>query len=307
MKNIILDLIQVSEETAIAASKLVGKNDQIAADAAAVNSMRAGFNKIDFKGKVIIGEGERDEAPMLFIGEVVGASKGDVKYDIAVDPLECTTRCAKGDGGSMVAMVVAEKGHLLAAPDVYMKKIASACHEVDLDASVEENLIAVSTSQGVDISNITVAVLDRDRHSELVNEILSAGAKIKLISDGDIAVAIMACMAGSGVDIYMGIGGAPEGVIAAAAISMLGGKMESKLLFKNESERKRAASMIDCDIDSKFSQEEMSRNGELAFIISGITPGELLSGADNCMIDTICIYRNSTGNILNRRILTNRC
>lgn len=307
MKNLLLDLIQVSEDTAIAAQKLVGKNDPIAADAAAVEAMRAGFNKIDFKAKIVIGEGERDEAPMLYIGEVVGCGAREITYDIAVDPLECTTHCAKGENGSMVAMAVSKSGSLFTAPDVYMKKIASASKEISLEKSIEENLKIISEDKGLDVSDLTVAVLDRDRHSEFVSEILVAGAKVKLISDGDIAAAMMSCINGSGVDMYFGIGGAPEGVIAAAGISMMGGKMEGKLLFKNDSERDRAKSMIDGDIEKILSAEDMSGNGELAFIITGITAGELVGSTDGFITDTICIYRNLLGEVFNRQILTNRC
>lgn len=311
MKNLLLDLINVSEVAAISAAKWIGKNDPISGDMAAVEAMRDGFNKIDFKAKVVIGEGERDEAPMLHIGEIVGGSNGEVQYEIAVDPLECTTRCARNDGPSMTAMAVAQVGMLLPAPDVYMNKIVAMDGDINLDSSVTDNLLAVSQAKGVEVSDLTVAVLDRDRHIEIINEILSTGARVKFIQDGDIAASIISCMPTSGVDMYIGIGGAPEGVIAAAAVSMMGGKMEGRLLFKNKTQKRRAESMFPGDVERKLSIKDLvelnSYRGELAFIMTGVTQGELLGGANECMTDSICIFRDKHGNIYNRQILTNKC
>lgn len=311
MNKLILDLVNVSEIAAISASNFIGRNDPKAADNAAVESMRVALNKIDFKAKIVIGEGERDEAPMLHIGEVIGGATGEIQYDIAVDPLECTNRCAVGDGASMTAILVAESGMLLPAPDVYMSKIAAITGDINLDATIEENLLAVSQAKGVEISDLTLCILDRDRHIEIINRVLSAGARVKLIADGDIAATIMSCIPGSGVDMYIGIGGAPEGVIAAAAVSMMGGKMEGRLLFKNESQRKRAKSMFDRDIDRKLTIQDMiqvnGNMGELVFIMTGITSGALLGGVTNCTTDSIVISRDKYGNIYNRQILTNRC
>jgi fructose-1,6-bisphosphatase class II len=306
MKNLLIDLVNVSEVTAIAASKWIGKNDPIAADKAAVEAMRDSFNKINFKAKVVIGEGERDEAPMLHIGEIVGNANCQVQYDLALDPLECTSRCAKNDGGSMTAIVVAEAGMLLPGPDVYMSKIASVVSDINLDLSISENLSIVSKAKGLKISDLTVAVLDRERHKDIINEIISVGAKLKLIKDGDIAAAIMSCMDNSGVDIYVGIGGAPEGVIASAAISMIGGKMEGKFLFKDEWQKKRAESMLDNPY-RKFTMDEMVSingfKGELTFIMTGVTKSELLEGVNGSTTDSICIYRNRVGNVSHRNIL----
>lgn len=294
MKNLLPDLLNVSKTAAIAASKWIGKNDPIAADKAAVEAMRECFNKINFRARVVIGEGERDEAPMLHIGEIVGNANCEVQYDLALDPLECTSRCAKNDGGSMTAIVVAEAGMLLPGPDVYMSKIASSVSEINLDLSISENLLIVSKAKGVKISDLTVAVLDRERHRDIINEILSVGAKLKLIEDGDIAAAIMSCMNNSGVDIYVGIGGAPEGVIASAAISIMGGKMEGRLLFKDESQRKRAKSMFS-NPDRKFTMDEMVSingiKGELAFIMTGVTKSELLEGVNGSTTTSLCLYR----------------
>jgi fructose-1,6-bisphosphatase class II len=311
MKRLFLDLINVSEMAAISASKFIGKNNPEAADKAAVESMRNTLNKIDFKARIVIGEGERDEAPMLHIGEIVGSGDGEIQYDIAVDPLECTSRCARSDGASVTAILVAEFGMLLPAPDVYMNKIVATVGDINLDASIEENLSTVSKAKGIAISELTVSILDRDRHLEIINQILSAGARVKLIADGDIAATIMSCIPGSGVDMYIGIGGAPEGVIAAAAVTMMGGKMEGRLLFKNNSQRERAQSMFAGEIDRKLTMEEMVQfngyRGELMCIMTGITSGELLGGVTDCTTDSICISRDRYGNIYNRQILTNRC
>lgn len=293
MKNLLPELVNVSKVAAIAASKWIGKNDPMAADKAAVEAMRDSFNKINFKARVVIGEGERDEAPMLHIGEIVGNANCQVQYDLALDPLECTSRCAKNDGGSMTAIVVAEAGMLLPGPDVYMSKIASSVSDVNLDLSISENLSIVSKAKGLKVSDLTVAVLDRERHKDIIDEILSVGAKLKLIKDGDISAAIISCMDNSGVDIYVGIGGAPEGVIASAAISIMGGKMEGRLLFKDESQRKRAQSMFS-NPDKKFTMDEMVSingvKGELAFIMTGVTKSELLAGVNGSITDSMCLY-----------------
>lgn len=311
MQNLILDLINASEITAIATSKFIGKNDPEAADNAAVINMRNALNKINFKAKIIIGEGERDKAPMLHIGELVGSADCKVQYDIAIDPLECTTRCAKGDGPSMTAILIAEAGMLLPAPDVYMNKIVAMTDNINLDSTIEENLLAVSQAKGVTISDLTVSILDRDRHSDIINRVLSSGAKVKLIADGDITAAIMSCVPHSGVDMYIGIGGAPEGVIAAGAVSMMGGKMEGRLVFQDESQKKRARSMYNSDIDRKLTIGDMievnGNKGEMVCIMTGITSGELLSGVTNCTTDSIIISRDKNGTIYNRQILTNRC
>jgi fructose-1,6-bisphosphatase class II len=308
MQNLILDLINASEITAIATSKFIGKNDPEAADNAAVINMRNALNKIHFKAKIIIGEGERDKAPMLHIGELVGSSDCEVQYDIAIDPLECTTRCAKGDGPSMTAILIAKAGMLLQAPDVYMNKIIAMTNNINLDSTIEENLLAVSQAKGVAISDLTVSILDRDRHTDIINRVLASGAKVKLIADGDITAAIMSCVPHSGVDMYIGIGGAPEGVIAAGLVSMMGGKMEGRLVFQDESQKKRARSMCNSDIDRKLTIADMTGNeGEMVCIMTGITSGELLSGVTNCTTDSIIISRDKNGTIYNRQILTNRC
>ncbi len=316
LKYIINDLIGTSEDAALASSKWIGRNDEKAADNAAVESMRASFNQINFKAQIVIGEGERDKAPMLHIGEIVGSDEvSQVQFDIAVDPLECTTKCAQNIGGAMSSMVVAEAGMLLPAPDVYMSKIASLYDVINLDISVEENLKALSQAKQCDVSELEVAILDRQRHKDMINRILQSGAKIKLISDGDIAGAIMTCFP-EGSDMYIGIGGAPEGVIAAAAISMLGGYMESRLLFENHSQKERAASMLQQDPDKKYDVNTLTNfnglldSGEILFISTGVTSGDFIKGVKvndgKIITNTVCIYRDSAGNVFNREINTIR-
>jgi len=311
MQHFILDLINASEIAAISAAKFIGRNDPKAADQAAVESMRDALNKINFKAKIIIGEGERDEAPMLHIGEIIGSANCEVEYDIAIDPLECTTRCARADGPSMTAILVAEAGMLLPAPDVYMSKIVAMTENISLDATIEENLLAVSQAKEVPISDLTISILDRDRHAEIINRVLAAGARIKLIADGDITATIMSCIPHNGVDMYIGIGGAPEGIIAAGVVVMMGGKMEGRLIFQDEFQKKRARSMFDGDVDRKLTIGDMiavnGNKGELVCIMTGITSGELLGGVTNCTTDSIIISRDKYGTIYNRQIITNRC
>jgi fructose-1,6-bisphosphatase II / sedoheptulose-1,7-bisphosphatase len=316
LKNILYDLITTSEDAAIAAAKWIGKNDEKAADRAAVEAMRDAFNRIPFQGKIVIGEGERDEAPMLHIGEMVGADNTNNKqtFDIAVDPLECTTKCARGIDGSMTSMVVSEGGMLLPAPDVYMQKIAAKHPVIDLDKSIEENLKALAEAKECDVSELVVVILDRERHKNIVDEVLSIGAKIRMISDGDIAGAIMTCIPESEVDMYIGVGGAPEGVIASAAVTMLGGYVEGRLIFKDESQVVRAKTMLQ-NPQRKYSGAEMvnmdGSSGEIAFIITGVTSGDLVEGVklfdgDGIKTETLCIYRDKDGMVWNRKVRTLR-
>lgn len=315
LKNILYDLVSASEEAAIAASRWIGRNDEKAADNAAVDAMRKAFNNIKFKGKVVIGEGERDEAPMLHIGEIVGLfdEKDKESFDIAVDPLECTTKCARDIRGAMTSMLVSEGGMLLPAPDVYMQKISARYKVVDLDKPIQENLKRISEVKKCDVSDLKVLVLDRERHTKIVTEVLSAGAKIKMISDGDIAGALMTCIPDCDVDMYVGIGGAPEGVIAAAGIEMLGGYMEGRLIFKDESQIARAKTMLK-NPQRKYSSSEMvdmnGIGGEIAFIITGVTEGDLVDGVkldgDKIQTETLCIYMGKDGKVLHRKIKTIR-
>jgi len=277
---LVLDLVRVTEAAAVSAAKLVGKGDEKAADAAAVDAMRAGLNKMDIQGRVVIGEGERDEAPMLFIGEEVGTGKGP-RVDIALDPLEGTTIAAKAMQNSLAVIAISEEGHLLNAPDVYMDKIAiGPGYEegvIDLDLTPTENIKSVATAKGCSVNDILVCVLDRPRHAAVIEEVRSAGARIKLIGDGDVAGVIDTTNPETSVDIYIGSGGAPEGVLAAAALRCIGGQMQGRLIFRNDDERARAHKWGITDLNRKYSALEMA-SGDVIFAASGVTDGYLLRG-----------------------------
>lgn len=295
---LVLDLVRVTEAAAVAAAKLVGKGDEKAADAAAVDAMRSALNKMDIEGRVVIGEGERDEAPMLFIGEEVGTKNGP-KVDIALDPLEGTTIAAKAMQNSLAVIALSEEGNMLNAPDVYMDKIAIgpgyAEGIVDLDKSPEENIKAVAKAKGCSVSDILVCVLDRPRHGELIDAVRGCGARVKLIGDGDVAGVIDTTNKETSVDIYMGSGGAPEGVLAAAALRCIGGQMQGRLLFRNDDERARAHKWGITDLNIKYSTEDMA-SGDVIFAASGVTDGSLLRGVHT----TACGTRYTTETIVMR-------
>src|SRR5262245_7120528 len=238
-RNLALEVVRVTEAAALAASKLMGRGDEKAADQAAVDAMRRALNSLSIEGTVVIGEGERDEAPMLFIGEEVGA--GGPKVDIALDPLEGTTITAKGGNNALAVVAMAQEGGFLNAPDTYMDKIAVGAGlpdgVVDLDAKPEQNLRELAKAKKVDVSDIVACILDRPRHAELIARVRAAGARIMLISDGDVSGVIATSRPDSGVDIYLGIGGAPEGVLAAAALRCIGGQMQGRLVFRNDDEK----------------------------------------------------------------------
>ena len=278
-RNLALELIRVTEAAALASGRWVGKGDKNAADEAATNAMRRTLDSIGIDGTVVIGEGEMDEAPMLYIGEKVGDGSSPC-VDIAVDPLEGTNICAKGINGAITTIALAPQGGFLNAPDMYMEKIVvgpGACGVIDLDASPTENLQRVATAKKCYIDDLTVVILDRPRHDKMVAEIRKAGARIHLISDGDVAPAIAAAVAGSGVDMLMGIGGAPEGVLAAAALKCMGGDMQGRLVFMNDHERERAVMMGITDFDRVYNAEDMAR-GNVFFAATGVTNGDLLKG-----------------------------
>ena len=276
----VLELVRVTEAAAIAAAKLVGRGDEKAADAAAVVSMRYEFNQLDIKGRIVIGEGERDEAPMLYIGEEVGTGNGP-EIDIALDPLEGTTIAAKAMQNSLAVVALAEKGNLFNAPDVYMEMIAVGPGltkgVVDLDKTVEENVQAVADAKGRHISDMLVCVLDRPRHAEIIEKIRACGARVKLIGDGDVAGVIDTTDPETSVDLYMGSGGAPEGVLAAAALRCIGGQIQGRLTFRNDTERGRAHKWGIEDLDRKYITEEMAA-GDVIFAATGVTDGTLLRG-----------------------------
>jgi fructose-1,6-bisphosphatase II len=278
-RNLALELIRVTEAAALASGRWVGKGDKNAADEAATNAMRRTLDSIGIDGTVVIGEGEMDEAPMLYIGEKVGDGSSPC-VDIAVDPLEGTNICAKGINGAITTIALAPQGGFLNAPDMYMEKIVvgpGAFGVIDLDASPTENLQRVAAAKKCYVDDLTVVILDRPRHDKMVAEIRKAGARIHLISDGDVAPAIAAAVAGSGVDMLMGIGGAPEGVLAAAALKCMGGDMQARLIFMNDHERERAVMMGITDFDRVYNAEDMAR-GNVFFAATGVTNGDLLKG-----------------------------
>jgi fructose-1,6-bisphosphatase II / sedoheptulose-1,7-bisphosphatase len=279
---LVLEMVRVTEAAAINAAKLIGRGDEKAADAAAVEAMRAALNELYMDGTVVIGEGERDEAPMLFIGEKVGSAIGKgPKIDIALDPLEGTTITAKAGPNALAVLACAEEGNLLNAPDVYMDKLAVGPGYPDgiisLDKSPTENVQAVAQAKGVKPDEIIVCVLDRPRHGALIEELRAIGCGIQLIPDGDVAGVIATTNEDTGIDIYMGSGGAPEGVLAAAALRCVGGQFNGRLLFRNEDERARARKWGITDLNKIYVLEELAK-GDCIFAATGVTDGSLLSG-----------------------------
>jgi len=280
-RNLAMEFVRVTEAAAIAAARWVGKGDKIGADQAATNLMRRHFNSLDIDGTIVIGEGERDEAPMLFIGEKVGTKKG-MKVDIAVDPLEGTNPTASGGNNSIAVLAAAPKGNILRAPDTYMDKIAvgpKAKDVIDLDANPKDNIKAVAKKLGKNVEDMTIIIMDRDRHKELIQKVRKTGARIRLIGDGDVSGAIAPSIENSGIDMLLGIGAAPEGVLAAAALKTLGGEIQGRLKFRNDDERKRAVDMgfLD-DIDKKLMMDDMVKGDRAMFAATGVTNGEILKG-----------------------------
>lgn len=273
-------MVRVTEKAAIAAEALAGRGDEKAADAAAVDAMRTAFNAVNFKGRVVIGEGERDQAPMLYIGEEVGTGTGP-EIDIALDPLEGTTLTAKAMSNALAVLAIAPRGGLLFAPDTYMDKIAVGPGYpeglVDLDASPGENIAAMAKAKGVDVSAMTACVLDRPRHSDIIESLRSVGARVHLISDGDVAGVINTTDPRTGIDLYVGQGGAPEGVLAAAALKCVGGQMQGRLVFRNDDERRRAERTGITEFDKKYDLHELA-SGETVFCATGVTNGGLVDG-----------------------------
>ncbi len=283
-RNLALELVRVSEAAALAASNWVGKGDKNAADGAAVEAMRRAFDTVAIDGTVVIGEGEMDEAPMLFIGEKVGLygkTGGGPAMDIAVDPLEGTSLTAKGGPNAMTTVALAEKGGFLNAPDIYMDKLAVGPglpdDIVSLDASMEQNLRELAKAKKCEIGDLTVCMLDRDRHKELMRAARSAGARIMLIPDGDVSGVVAVSQPEAGVDMYVGWGGAPEGVLAAAALRCIGGQMQGRLIYEDDSQIERAKGMGITDPNRIFKLEDMAR-GNVMFAATGVTTGPMLKG-----------------------------
>jgi fructose-1,6-bisphosphatase II / sedoheptulose-1,7-bisphosphatase len=278
-RNLALELVRVTEAAALAASRWMGRGKKNEADGAAVEAMRRAFDFVAISGTVVIGEGEMDEAPMLYIGERVG--HGGPEMDIAVDPLEGTTITAKGGPNAIAVVALAERGNFLHAPDIYMDKIAVGGGlpqgVVDLDAPVAENLRELARAKKRDVSDLVVCTLERDRHAEMIARCREAGARIMLLGDGDVAGVIATATPESGVDLYLGSGGAPEGVLAAAALRCIGGQMQGRLLFEDEAQRTRARDMGVTDPARKYAVDEMAR-GDVMFAATGVTSGAMLRG-----------------------------
>ena len=279
--SIFIEAIRVTEAAAIAAHSMVGRGDEVQADRKAVNAMRFALAQMNIEGTVVIGEGERDKAPMLYVGEKVGTGAGS-KIDIALDPLEGTTICATGGSNSMSVLAITEAGGLLNAPDVYMEKIAiGQQHDsmvIDLDDSPKKNLLNLAKLKNCQVSDLTVVILNRPRHERLIEKVREAGVRIQLIKDGDIAAVIATALPDTDVDMYIGIGGAPEGVLAAAALATTGGQMMSRLKFDDEIQKTRAYSMGIADLNHKYIIKDMARGKDIMFVATGVTSGSLLEG-----------------------------
>ena len=300
-RNLALELVRVTEAAALAASSWIGRGDKNAADGAAVDAMRKAFDTVDISGTIVIGEGEMDEAPMLYIGEKIGA--GGPEVDIAVDPLEGTNICATGGPNSIATLAVAEKGGFLHAPDIYMNKIAVGpdlpVGVVDLDATPGENLRELAKAKKVEINDLVVCILGRDRHKDIIKACREAGARIMLIPDGDVAGVIAVSQPSTGVDLYLGSGGAPEGVLAAAALRCIGGQMQGRLMYEDEAQITRAREMGLSDPHRKLGVADMAK-GDVMFAATGVTGGPMLHGvrrrATTAYTHSI-IMRSKTGTV----------
>jgi fructose-1,6-bisphosphatase class II len=280
-RNLALEVVRVTEAAALASARLMGRGDELGADRAAVEAMRKAFDDLGVRGEVVIGEGERGRAPMLFAGERVGkGGAGDAEVELAVDPLEGTHLCATGAPNAISVVAMGEKGAFLRAPDTYMEKIAvgpGGRGAIDLRRSPTENLRRIADALGKYVEDLTIVVLDRPRHEKLVREIRETGARIKLIPDGDVAGALNTCFPDTGVDVLMGVGGAPEGVITAAALRCVGGDMQGRLQFRDDAERERARALGMKDVEKVLSAEELAR-GNVMVAATGVTNGDFLKG-----------------------------
>lgn len=303
-RNLALEFVRVTEAAALASSEWMGRGDEKAADQAAVDAMRKAFDSVRIDGTVVIGEGERDEAPMLYIGEKVGIKAEDSpKIDIALDPLEGTTICANGGVGSISVIALAESGNFLHAPDTYMDKIACGPMgkgKIDIDKTPTENIRILAEALRKPIHDLTVVILDRPRHADLIQEVRKTKARIHLIGDGDVSAAVAAGWGDSGIDLLLGIGGAPEGVISAAAMQCLGGDFQGRLKFRNEEEKQRALKMGIKDLNKKYTIDDLA-TGSVMFCATGITDGPLLKGVrllpDRRAKTESIVMRSKTGTI----------
>ena len=299
-RNLAIELVRVSEFAALAASKHIGRGNEKAADQSAVDAMRKCLNSLTISGTVVIGEGERDEAPMLYIGENVGS--GGPKVDIALDPLEGTTITAKGGENAMAVIALAQEGGFLNAPDVYMKKISTNTNNekvVSLDQDLKSNIIDLAKFKKINIEDLVICILDRDRHKDEIEIIRSTGARIKMIDDGDVSAVISSVLTSSNIDMYYGIGGAPEGVLAAAALQCIGGNLEGQLLFNNEDEIKRAKKTGINDLNKIYQLNDLAM-GDIMFSATGVTDGTMLKGikiTKNYAETHSIVMRSKTGTI----------
>lgn len=279
-RNLALEVVRVTEAAALSASSWIGRGDEKSADQAAVDAMRTALNSLNIKGRVVIGEGERDEAPMLYIGEEVG--KGGPEIDIALDPLEGTTITAKGGANALAVIAMTEKGGFLNAPDTYMQKIACGSGYpagfLDIDRPMKDFLPMMAKHKGGKVEDLLVCVMDRPRHDQLIADIRAAGARIVLIGDGDVAGVIVTAQADTGIDLYAGIGGAPEGVLAAAALQCIGGQMQGRLVFRNDDEKARGEKWGISDFNRVYSLDELAHGDDIMFAATGVTSGPMLKG-----------------------------
>lgn len=303
-RNLALEFVRITEAASLACSRLTGRGDSHAADQAAVDAMRKAFEDISINGTIVIGEGERDEAPMLYIGEKVGkASPDSPKVDIALDPLEGTSICAKGGVGALSVIAVAQEGHFLHAPDTYMDKLAvgpEASGVVSFDATPEENIEAVAKALNKKVENVTVVILDRPRHADLIARVRKFGARILLIDDGDVSAGIATSWKETGIDMLLGVGAAPEGVITAAALKCLGGDFLGRLMWQNEEEKERALKMGVKDLNKIYTRDELAQ-GDVMFCATGVTDGPLLKGvrflSNKRILTQSVVMRSQTGTI----------
>jgi fructose-1,6-bisphosphatase II len=302
-RNLALEFVRVTEAAAISSARWMGRGERNLADQAAVDAMRKAFDSLDVKGRVVIGEGERDEAPMLYIGETFGIANSDSpKVDVALDPLEGTNLVAKGHSGALSVIAVAEEGHFLHAPDTYMDKIAVGpeCKgKIHYDMPLKDILNVVANCKNKSLSEVTVIILERDRHNDLINNVRKLGCRIQLIADGDVSAAISTCNPSTGIDILLGSGGAPEGVISAAALKALGGDFYGKLLWRHDEEKSRAVKMGVKDMDKVYKMEELAQ-GDVMFCATGVTDGSWLKGVHfiggGCTTHSI-VMRSKTGTV----------
>ncbi len=297
LQNRIMEVVEVAEKAAIAASAWIGRGEKDKADQAAVEAMRSAFNDMEFSGRIVIGEGERDEAPMLYIGEELG--KGGEEIDIAVDPLEGTNLCAYNQANSLTTIAIAPRGSLLFAPDTYMNKIAAgpAClGKLHIDKSPAENIQAAAEALHKPISELSVCILDRERHQDLIAAVRETGARVRLISDGDVFGAIATAVPGTGIDLYMGAGGAPEGVLACTGLKAKGGFFMGRFQFRSEGERERASKTAGLDLDAPLTMDMLVRSEDACFIACGVTDGEMLRGVRRYrgLIETNTIIMNAS-------------